>query len=468
MIDIEFVERRSKNEKHVIVLGAGLAGLTAAYQLMTVGHDVTVLEARDRVGGKILTMRHGDPDCSIDPPLQGEAGALVLPPEMPLPFVYADHLGVKHEDVKVNGAELHLRGHRIGDGANGNRWPLPVRKDERKLGTGKMWKKYFGAVAEELKKLGDPRDDGWLKKKKIAAYDHVTLTQLLRDSGASRGAVEVLRLRRHDLLGDGFDTGSALQWLREEALFPPSGAHLRYFPGGCDQLPKALAAKLGARVQLSKPVVAIEETGSGIAATIRAERGAKAERFEGDEMICAIPFSVLRTLKLPDMPREKERAIDLQQHTSVFRAYLQTSAPVWALKDITFTDRLPMLLFAAETRHPGTGKGLLEVYVCGRYARALQALDKTERIERLLDEVEALSPGFRAAYENKWAVYCWDEDPWSRGAYPWYGPGELTSIAQYAATPVGRLHFAGEHTSLVPAWMQGAIESGERAAGEVA
>lgn len=467
MADIVMVERRSRRNKQIIVLGAGMAGLTAAYQLNQVGHDVTVLEARDRVGGKVLTMR--SPDHSIDPPFLGEAGAMVLLPELPLPFLYAAHLGVQHEEVAIRGQELHLRGGSIGDGNDHRRWPrsLAIRKNERTLGASKMWRKYYGAIARQL---GNPRDARWSAKKQIAAYDHVTLTQFLRARGASAGAVEILRLRRHELMGDGFDAGSALQWLRETALFRPvPGVRLRYFPGGCDQLPQAFAARLathGAKIHLSKPVVEIEQKGSRIAAICRGENGP--ERFEGDEMICTIPFSVLRALKLPEMTREKRRAIDLQRHTSVFRAYLQTSAPAWALADITFTDRLPMLVSPAERRHTGTTKGLLEVYVAGRYARALQALGKNERIERLLDEVEALSPGFRARYENKYAAYCWDEDQWSRGAYPWYGPGEVTSIASHAATPVGRLHFAGEHTSLVPGWMQGAIESGERAAAEVA
>ena len=175
-------------------------------------------------------------------------------------------------------------------------------------------------------------------------------------------------------------------------------------------------------------MIAIEESASRITAVCEGPVGGKPVRFDGDAMICTIPFSVLRTVALPALPAEKRRAIDLMQHTSLIRTYLQTSVPAWNLGDLTFTDRMPMLVSAAEQRHAGTTKGLIEVYVSGRYARALQALPKKERIERVLDEVESLSPGVRAVYENKFAQYCWDEDEWARGAYPWYLPGDVTSM----------------------------------------
>jgi monoamine oxidase len=454
------IERRSDQKKRILVLGAGIAGLTAAYQLVRVGHDVTVLEAQDRVGGKILTLRH--PDHTIDPPFHAEAGALVLPPEMPLTLQLADHLAVSHDQLPPARQELHLRGRSMGDGNSvSTRWPVRIRRDERKLGAQKMWRKYFTSIAPTL---GNPAAAGW-PNNRVARFDRITLTEFLRSRGASAGAIEILRLRRHDLLGDGMDAGSALQWLRELALFPVSGIP-RYFPGGSDGLPKALEKKLAGRIELATPVVAIEETGSTIAAVCG--DGSRLGRVEADEMICTIPFSVLRTMTLPPMPREKQRAIDLLQYTSLVRLYLQTSSPVWKGGELTFTDRMPMLVSRADQRHAGTSKGLIEVYISGRYARALQALPDAQRVDRVLSELESLSPGVRAAYEKKFAIHCWDEDRWAGGAYPWYLPGDMTALAPHAATPVGRLHFAGEHTSLAPGWIHGAIESGTRAAAEVA
>jgi monoamine oxidase len=88
------------------------------------------------------------------------------------------------------------------------------------------------------------------------------------------------------------------------------------------------------------------------------------------------------------------------------------------------------------------------------------------RVNSVLGLVEKVHPHIRLNFEVG-ASKCWDEDEWARGAYAWYKPGQMTKLLPHVARPEGRVHFAGEHASSLFGWMQGALESGNRAALEV-
>lgn len=93
-------------------------------------------------------------------------------------------------------------------------------------------------------------------------------------------------------------------------------------------------------------------------------------------------------------------------------------------------------------------------------------MKEAERIRFTLEHMEKVYPGIRQNFEGGTSK-CWDEDEWARGDYAWFKPGQMTSLLPHIARPEGRVHFAGEHTSPWTGWMQGALESGIRAAREV-
>ena len=93
-------------------------------------------------------------------------------------------------------------------------------------------------------------------------------------------------------------------------------------------------------------------------------------------------------------------------------------------------------------------------------------MPERERIEFALEEMQRVYPGIREHFELG-ASKSWDDDPWARGGYCWFKPGQMAALLPHSARPEGRVHFAGEHTSTWPQWMQGALESGMRAAREV-
>lgn len=481
---------QSGSGKRVLVLGAGMSGLAAAFTLAQKGIDVTVLEARGRVGGKVFTMRDG-----LETGLHAEAGALLIPGTHARTLFYVDMLGLELCNMSLYGPPaIYLQGVLVPNpGKASAKWPVKLKKAEQKLGAFGMWEKYFASFADEV---GDPKLPTW-PSKKIARYDQKTLAEFLRERGASDGALEIMCLGPNGAWGDGFAVGSALMWLRDLAMSPesliwwamlpvatpanaliaqeqrtvvdPQPDGLYFLKNGTDGLPNKLSQRpeLADRIKTDSPVVAIQADEDSITAIC--ETAAGTQRYTADYCICTIPFSVLRGMDvLMPLTRPKRRAIDQLQYTSLTRTWIQTKSPTWneqGLPGLTFTD-LSVMFVAAANQYQNTTKGLLDVYVTGRNARMLMAKDRDDRITRTLEGLDEICPGLSTGFEAA-VSHCWDEDPWARGAYPWGQPGDVTTLYPQVAPPEGRLHFAGEHASLIPGWMDGAISSGERAANEI-
>ena len=118
---------------------------------------------------------------------------------------------------------------------------------------------------------------------------------------------------------------------------------------------------------------------------------------------------------------------------------------------------------------PSTSRhgGILGAYVAGAHARRLCAVGESERLRSVVADLAKLFPKIAEQYEGG-ATKCWDDDEWSRGAYAWFRPGQMTSLLPHVARAEGRVHFAGDHTSSTPGWMEGALQSAERVVREIA
>ena len=453
--------RRADVSKKVVIIGAGLAGLSAGYELSQAGHDVTVLEARTRPGGRVYTLRGQFADG-----LYAEAGATNVFDVHHWTIKYARLHGVALDLVtSPAGAPIfHLKGKRIVIKPNTPvDWPVQLHADEQGLTRGQLWNKY---VAPVLKELGDPEAVDW-PPASLKKYDDVSFAQFLRDRGASPGAISILRLGWVELLGDGADVMSALDVLRE-ALPRSLEKQLYVIRGGSDTLPQAMATKLDSNIRYGCAVTRIEQDDRG-ARVSYSQNGAN-ETLTCQYVICAIPFSVLRNVKFsPPVSREKQQAIDHLENTSVVRVFLQTRQRFWLEQGLSgaATTDLPMMSAYDKAFYQPGARGLLEVYVAGERARKLTAMSAGERLNFTVSQVEMVHPAIRAHLEGGSSI-CWDNEQWSRGGYAWFRPGEMTSWLPHIASPEGRIHFAGDHTSPAPGWMNGALQSGNRAAREVA
>ena len=450
---------RGSAPKRVIVIGAGLAGLSAAYELTQAGHEVTVLEARTRPGGRVYTMRGQFADG-----LYAEAGATNVFDNHNWTMKYVNLMGIALDPIAPTpGASIyHVRGKRFVIRRGGANWPLDLKEDEKDIGRNGLWQKY---VVPALKEIGNPEAADW-PSESLKKYDQMTFAEFLRRQGASPHAAWLLQLGLADQLGEGANAVSALNMLREAA---PRALVREAFVirGGSDTLPRALASRLAERIRYGSPVARIEHDSVGVR-VLCAAAGAHAT-FAADYLICAIPFSVLKRVEVsPDFAADKRRAITELGNTSVVRVFLQTRKRFWldeGLSGASTTDLPIMTTYDKAGYLPGT-RGMLEAYVAGERARQLAAMKPDERLEFTVKQMEQLLPNIRQHYEGGASV-CWDEDEWARGAYAWFKPGQMSSMLSEIIRPEGRVHFAGDHTSPWPGWMQGALQSGNRAASEV-
>ena len=456
----ENLQRARARRKRIVIIGAGLAGMSAAHQLLESGHDVTILEARARAGGRVHTLREPFADG-----LHAEAGAMFIPDshDLTMHYIKLFHIPlniISHQSRAIN---FYLRGERFGaDDTRAINSLLNLSPEEKRLGLDGMTDKYLIPVLGEM---GDARSQSW-PPERLKKYDRMTYAQFLRERGASAEAVRLLRLNDADLTGDGVDAVSALMVLRETAL-NYNTVELYTVKGGTDLLPRAMAARLASKIRYGSAVVKIEQDAHGVKVTCL-QAGAT-ETTGADYLICAIPFSILKEIEVaPDFSAEKRRAIKELPYTSATRVYVQSRSKYWTSAGLgvsAYTD-LPVMAIVNSTLNQTGARGILESYMAGEKARRVAAMKGDERLEFAATEMEKVYPGIRKNFEGGASV-AWDEDRWARGAYAWFKPGQMAELLPHIARAEGRIHFAGEHTSSWPGWMQGAFQSGHRAAREI-
>ena len=449
--------------RKVIVAGAGLAGLAAAWELTAAGHDVTVLEARNRPGGRIYTLRTPFTDG-----LYAEAGAVSMT-ENRITRRYLDALKLTTEPIRQSNLAnvYHQRGKRF-EGKPGAPpdWPYDLTADEKKLGYRGMLLKYFSAGA----KIGDPTAPGFTIDG-LKNIDQMTLADWLKSQGASGEAVSLLATS--SFFGYGWTTGSALHRLISDiALFFASTAVL-VIPGGNDQMPQAFAKALRDRIHYGAPIVKIDHQAGKVRVTFRQAHGEQTEQtLEADHLICTLPTPALRRVDItPSLPEKKIQIIEQLDYAPVTRVYLQTRKRLWEDAGTgggAYTD-LPIGLMSeqpfAQSAVQGP-RGIVESHTKGAQARHMASLDPTARLSFTAAQMEKVHPGISKYVEGGTSV-SWADDPWAGGGYAWWKPGQLTAWQPELAKPEGRLHFAGEHTSTMGRTIEGALESGARAAREV-
>ncbi len=447
--------------KQIIVIGAGLAGLVAGWELHRAGHHVTILEAQARPGGRVYTLR--DP---FSDGLYVEAGAHAIPDIHTLTLGYVRAFGLRLDPpMPPARAKLYYaRGQRILATRSARiAWPYDLTPEEAELGPRGMWQKYMMAALDQL---GDPTTPDWPAEPWRQKYEGMSLAEFLRAQGASPDAIELLRVvYAFDVLGDGAETDACLLSLRDLALTRNQRDDYT-IAGGNDRLPRAFAERLSGMIHYGAPVVRIEWSETTAGAVVR--RAGEHQRFAADYAICTIPFSVLRHVEVaPPLSPPKRAAIEQLPYASIARVYLQSRQRFWAEEELEAVNTDLPIKWLFDITAPQRGpRGVLEADAVGAAGRRIGAMSERERIDVALDAMELLFPGRRALIEVG-ASKCWDEDPWARGAYAYFRPGQMRSLQPHIARPEGRIHFAGDHTSAWMGWIEGALESGLRAAREV-
>jgi monoamine oxidase len=192
--------------------------------------------------------------------------------------------------------------------------------------------------------------------------------------------------------------------------------------------------------------------------------GGSPETIKADRILCAIPFSTLRKIELPATFSERKRdVIKNLRYDSVSRVYLQTKRRFWedqGLSGFALT-KDAVEIWQPAWNQPGP-RGILMTYARPGQAERIAAMKDGERTSSTLDQLDRIFSGLRENFEIG-TTKCWVEDEWARGAWAFVGPRDFVS----GSSPEGRIHFAGEHLSPWFSWMQGALDSAQRAVKEI-
>ena len=433
----------------VLVAGAGLAGLTAAYDLAAMGAAVTVIEARDRVGGRVWTVRDGFADRQ-----HAEAGGDMIDDSQEEIRALAHELGLKLFRILRDGFGYM----RPGSGSN-----QPARIVSRSVARGwDQLARQLGALARQYR-LAERRWDSPV----TADLARRSVAQWLDDERADPELRATATGLRGFFLADP-DELSLLALVDQFADNEQAGIGAMYrIVGGNDRLPEALLARLGSRVHLGTELVAVSVRGKSVHATLK--RGRSSAPMTSDYLVFALPAAVLRRVPItPALPAHQHAAIARLRYGRATKTLLQYSRRFWRARGRprAFGSPLPYGAIWEGNEEQSGPKGILTLLAGGTASDETQAMVARDGIARFADGLSWL--GAQAELGASRQVV-WESDPLARGGYAYFDPSFDPALREWLARPAGRLFFAGEHTSIRwQGYMNGAVESGRRAAAEIA
>jgi monoamine oxidase len=444
--------------RRVVVVGAGLAGLTAALDLVDAGWDVVVLEARDRVGGRVHTLRtpftHG---------LHAEAGGESIDNGHHQLRAMIKRFGLRTEHrapLKPYDATVYYEGARtrLGD--------FVARRGGRVL---RDVLRFYDAVA--ALSAGVDADYPELARN-AGQLDAQNLEQFLRAQHLVPEAEFLMRVQNRGEYNAELRDISLLFVAQQGAAAPDGGllsffsAETRRISGGNDRLPRAMAAALGHRVRLRSPVTRIEHNSTGV----RVFHGGGGAPVDAARVVLATPMTPLRQVDfLPQLPQSVAAAVqglDLGNAVKIVREY---DVPFWTAEGFsgfTLTD-LPFAIGWSPTDSYPAVHGLLTEFVTGDSALHAASLREQERRTWGQHQLDRVYPEARALRRSNAATMVWRHERYTGGGYAIYRPGQLSRFYPVFRDGFGPIRFAGEHASGLAGYMESAVRSGHRAAGQI-
>jgi monoamine oxidase len=431
----------------VLVVGAGLAGLAAARDLLVHGADVTVVDARQRIGGRVLTVR--EPFAERQ---HAEAGG--------------DMIDDDHTEILRLSQELGLKLARILRGGFGYARPDPSGKTRIVPPAGVHgWTR----LAEALKPLTWP----YLLAER--RWDSPITADLAQQSVAhwldDINADADLRATATGLRGFFLADPEELSLIALVDQFASSEAPRDWktyrIEGGNDRLTTALAEPLESRLKLNTEVVAVSHRGKAVRVSLK--DGRSVGQATVDYVLFAVPASLLRRIPItPALPAQQHEAITKLKYGRGTRTLLQFSRRFWRVPGQlrAFGSPLPFgaLWDAAEEQRGGAG--ILSLLAGGGASDATRTITAKDGMVGLASQLDWLGSTGAQLIGSHQTV--WEADPWARGGYAFFDPTYDPALRAWLARPCGRLFFAGEHTSIKwQGYMNGAVESGRRAAAEI-
>jgi monoamine oxidase len=441
----------------VVVIGAGIAGLTAAWRLRQAGVRVRVFEAQSRLGGRMFSLRGRFADDQV-----AELGGELIDSDHVRLRSLAHELGLPLDDLEgtdpLAGTDVWFCDGRAYSAAEITAAFVPIA----------------AAIERDVATLPDT-DITYRTPGGAEALDRLTITEWFDRNGISGWLRKLIDVAYTTEMGLECDQQSALNLLTFIGTGPGPfhifGAsderyHVR---GGNDLVPRTLGEKLADAIETGAVFEALRQQADGsYVATFR--RGHASHDVRATTVVIAIPFTTLRDVHLDvALPPAKQRAIAELRYGTNAKLMIGFAERVWRTRHhgngSVYAD-LPFQTTWETSRAQAGAAGILTNFTGGRHGVELGQGSAAAQAEQAVRDLDRVFPGLLAQRAGMHeARMHWPSNPWVKGSYACFGPGDWTRLRGAMGESVGRLHFAGEHCALdTQGFMEGGCESGETAA----
>jgi len=448
---------RAESGDDVVIVGAGIAGLTAAWRLRQADVGVRVYEAQERIGGRMLSLRGhfaDDQVCELGGELIDTGHARIR--------ALAGELGLVLDDLAEDPTAAY-----------GDIW----FHGGRRYSEGEILRA-FAPLAEAIS-----RDAATLPDDPITyaapggtqALDRESMSQWLDRNGASGWLRQLIEVAYTCEMGLECDQQSALNFL---TFIDPDTAKFKIFGesderfhvrGGNDRIVHGLGDKLGDAIRTGHVLEALGQRADG-AYTLTFRRGSASIDVRARRVVLALPFTTLRRVRLDvELPPAKKRAIAELGYGSNAKLMVGFNERIWSTRHAsggaTYTDLPLQTTWETSRMQPGKA-GILTNFVGGRHGIEIGNGSAKEQADAAARQLDAVYPGISGARDGaREARFHWPSHPWTLGSYACFTPGQWTTLRGAVGERAGNLHFAGEHCAFDnQGFMEGGVETGEWAA----
>ena len=446
---------RAQNKTDVLVIGAGLSGLNAALLLEEQGFKVQVIEGRDRIGGRLLSLRDipGNPEAGGNGIGSGYGRMIDTVERLEIPMLNSAGR------AQITPFELYLDGERI----SGEQWPTHPRN---------ILPEAFKAFSPRLVPLVLLRQtnplasfEDWYDPKSkphdISVYD------VFKKNGFTDEQIDLTFNLNVSYGTSAHDVSALMMWFNDGWVASMEGGPPTQLSaiGGNMTIPETMAKALNGEVHLEREVVGVRQDDGGAEVVC-----ADGTIYKADHVVCSLPLPVMRYIKFdPFLPSVMSKGIAMVPYFPMTQVHLVVKEPFWEADGWSpdmWTDTVAGHVIANRHNIDNTDVTSLTTWARGFTALKLDQVDPEEAKAWVVSELERIRPSAKGKIEAPY-IKSWLRDPFAGGDYAVWEPGQVTEFLHAVGQPHGRIHFCGEHTALSNRGMEGAMESGERAAFEI-